>query len=194
MNSITISLTLSTSPSTTYTVTGTAKTTATVKFGELSFKLEAWGDYMAKKLATIKFGTPVLVTGELHIIDRLPMVVATSVEVLPSVLPINTINLVGRTGRDAEVRYTNTGKAVGNVSLAVRRGKDNTDWFDLTLWDRTAAIACDYTNKGSLIGIQGKLSFDTWTDRHSGEQRVKAVIQVDRLELLGSRNEVLVAA
>ena len=44
--------------------------------------------------------------------------------------------------------------------------------------------------KGSLIGIQGSLKIETWTDRNSGQERSRPVIRVDRLDLLGSKRDV----
>ncbi|GAB4217972.1 MAG: single-stranded DNA-binding protein [Synechococcales cyanobacterium] len=105
-------------------------------------------------------------------------------------MSLNSITLVGRAGRDPEVRYFESGKVVCNFSLAVdrrRKGEDKPDWFDLELWGRTAEVAGEYVRKGSLVGVQGSLSFERWKDRSTGEDRQKPVIKVDRLELLGSR-------
>lgn len=105
---------------------------------------------------------------------------------------INSVTLVGRAGRDPEVRYFESGKVTCSFSLAVdrfRKGEDKPDWFELELWGRTAEVAGEYVKKGSLIGVQGSLAFDRWKDRATGEDRQKVVIKVDRLELLGSRND-----
>lgn len=195
MNSITITLVTASTATVTYNYNGTPFTQLTVKFGSLPIKCEAWGQQMADKLISIKPSTSVLITGELQVRDRQPAIVVTSVEVLPTLLSINHINMVGRTGRDVQLRFTESGKTVSNVSLAVRRDKENSDWFDCTFWDRTAEIAMNYATKGSLIGISGRLGFDTWSDRSTGELRVKPVITVDKLDLLGSKKtEELVAA
>jgi len=106
-------------------------------------------------------------------------------------MSLNSVTLVGRAGRDPEVRYFESGKVVCNFSLAVnrqRKGEEKPDWFDLELWGRTAEVAGEYVKKGSLIGVQGSLTFDRWKDRSTGEDRQKPVIRVDRMELLGSRN------
>lgn len=104
---------------------------------------------------------------------------------------INSVNLVGRVGRDPEVKYFETGKVVAKFSLAVNRrsGDKKTDWFDLELWDKTAETAANYVKKGSLIGIDAELKFERWTDKTTGEPRSKPVLRVDRLELLGSKKE-----
>ncbi len=108
-------------------------------------------------------------------------------------MAINKVNLVGRAGRDPEVKYFESGKVVANFTLAVNRNTSNRDeppdWFDLEIWDKTAEVAKDYVRKGSLIGITGSLKFDQWTDRTTGDERSKPVIRVDRLELLGSKRD-----
>ncbi len=106
-------------------------------------------------------------------------------------LNINQINLVGRLGQDPEVHYFKSGKVLAKLNLAVKRlsSSDKTpNWFDLELWGKTAEIATNYTNKGSLIAVEGELKFDTWEDSNTGEQRSKPVIKVNRLELLSSSN------
>ncbi|MCY4056251.1 MAG: single-stranded DNA-binding protein [Cyanobacteria bacterium MAG CAR3_bin_5] len=106
-------------------------------------------------------------------------------------MTVNSITLVGRAGRDPEVRYFESGTMVANLTLAVNRRsrEEEPDWFNLEIWGRTAQIAADYVKKGSLLGIVGSLKLDHWKDRASGEDRSKPVIRVDRLELLGSRRD-----
>ena len=103
---------------------------------------------------------------------------------------INSATLVGRAGRDPEVRYFESGSCVANLTLAInRRRDDEPDWFNLEIWGKQAQVAADYVRKGSLLGIVGSLKFDRWIDRASGRERSKPVIRVDRLELLGSRRD-----
>ena len=106
-------------------------------------------------------------------------------------MSINSVTLVGRAGRDPEVRYFESGSVVANLTLAVnRRGRnDEPDWFNIEIWGKQAQVAADYVKKGSLIGITGSYKVDTWTDRNTGEPRSKPVIRVDRLELLGSKRD-----
>jgi single-strand DNA-binding protein len=102
---------------------------------------------------------------------------------------MNSITLVGRAGRDPEVRYFETGTMVANLSLAVnRRSKDEEpDWFNLEIWGKQAQVAADYVKKGSLIGVIGRVGQQEWTDRTTGEKRSKTVVTVERLELLGPK-------
>ena len=97
-------------------------------------------------------------------------------------MQINTINLVGRAGREPDVRYFESGSIVANFTIAVnRRSRDEEpDWFNLEIWGKQAQIAADYVKKGSLIGITGSFKIDSWKDKNTGE---------DRLNLLGSRKD-----
>ena len=104
---------------------------------------------------------------------------------------VNSVTLVGRAGRDPEVRYFESGSVVANLTMAVNRRSrdDEPDWFNLEIWGKQAQVAADYVKKGSLLGIIGSLKLDRWTDRSSGEERSKPVVRVDRLELLGSKRD-----
>ena len=106
-------------------------------------------------------------------------------------MSVNSISLVGRAGRDPEVKYFESGSIVANFTLAVNRRSRNEepDWFNLEIWGKQAQVAADYVKKGSLIGITGSFKMDSWKDRNTGEDRNKPVVRVDRLELLGSRRD-----
>ena len=104
---------------------------------------------------------------------------------------INSVTLVGRAGRDPEVRYFESGTVVANLTMAVNRRnrEDEPDWFNLEIWGKQAQVAADYVKKGSLIGVTGSFKMDSWKDRNTGEDRKKPVVRVDRLELLGSKRD-----
>jgi len=104
---------------------------------------------------------------------------------------INSVTLVGRAGRDPEVRYFESGTVVANLTMAVNRRNrdDEPDWFNLEIWGKQAQVAADYVKKGSLIGITGSFKLDSWKDRNTGEDRNKPVVRVDRLDLLGSKRD-----
>ncbi|AFZ37019.1 single-strand binding protein [Stanieria cyanosphaera PCC 7437] len=105
---------------------------------------------------------------------------------------LNLVNLVGHAGADPEIRYFPEGGALCKLPLAVnRRSRNNEtpDWFNLEIWGKTAEIAYNYVRKGKLIGIQGTLKIDTWSDRNTGATRSRPVIRVTNLELLGSKRD-----
>jgi len=72
---------------------------------------------------------------------------------------VNSITLVGRAGRDPEVRYFESGSMVANLTMAVNRrsNNDEPDWFNLEIWGKQAQVAADYVRKGSLPGDHRQL-------------------------------------
>lgn len=105
---------------------------------------------------------------------------------------LNIIHLVGRAGSNPEIRYFDSGKILCKFNIAINRPTkkdDPPDWFELEMWDKTAEVAGNFVKKGSLVGVQGSLKIDTWSDRTTGETRSKPVIRVDRLDLLGSKRD-----
>ena len=104
---------------------------------------------------------------------------------------INHIILVGRSGRDPEMRYFESGRVVTTFTLAVNRPmKDaQTDWFDIEIWGKQAEIAGEYVKKGSLIGIEGKIRWDSWNSKETGELNIKPLVIADNIRLLGSKKD-----
>jgi single-strand DNA-binding protein len=102
---------------------------------------------------------------------------------------MNVITLVGRAGRDPEMKYFESGTMVANLTLAVNSVKrdEEPDWFDLEIWGKTAQVAADYVRKGKQIAVSGRMVTQRWNDRQTGQQRSKLVVSVNQLTLLGSR-------
>ncbi|MEM7726533.1 MAG: single-stranded DNA-binding protein [Cyanobacteria bacterium P01_A01_bin.45] len=112
-------------------------------------------------------------------------------------MSINVVTLVGRVGGDPDMKYFESGKVKCRLTLAVRRrsrNSDQPDWFTLEIWGKTAEVAGQYVRKGTLIGVKGSLKMDTWKDRNTGVDRSAPVINVDQLDLLGSKRDAEVAA
>jgi single-strand DNA-binding protein len=169
---------------------------AAYKEGDPSFTLQvsAWGKLADDAATNILEGAYLTIAGRLRLEKERPPELHLSGfhGVTPLDLPgINSITLVGRAGRDPEVRYFESGSCVANLSLAVNRiGRDTPpDWFSLAAWGKQAEVAADYVRKGSLLGITGSLGEERWTDRASGEERSKLVVRVNRLDLLGGRRD-----
>ena len=104
----------------------------------------------------------------------------------------NRVVLVGNLTRDVELRFTPQGTAVTDIALAVNeRVKRNDQWveevnfFDVTLWGRTAEVAGEYLSKGSSILIEGRLKLDRW--EQEGQKRSKIKIVGEKMQMLGSR-------
>ena len=75
---------------------------------------------------------------------------------------MNDVKLIGRIGKDLELKTTNTGKAVCNFSLGVSRGKSKgndmgTDWIQCVAWEKTAEFLVKYAGKGKLIAVDGSI-------------------------------------
>lgn len=104
---------------------------------------------------------------------------------------VNHVILVGRSGRDPEIRYFESGKVVATFSVAVNRPvRDGvTDWFDIEVWGKQAEVAGEYVKKGTLIGIDGRLRWDTWTRKDNGEKQTKPVVVANNIRLLGSKRD-----
>lgn len=85
---------------------------------------------------------------------------------------VNKVFLVGRLGRDPDVRSTQNGKAVANFSIATSekytkdgKSEEKTEWHNVVCWDKLAEIAQKYLKKGSLIYLEGKLQSKQYDDK-----------------------------
>lgn len=105
------------------------------------------------------------------------------------------IALLGRIGNDIELRYTPSGKAVANLSLAVSRTwtqdgqkKEKTIWFRVAVWDAQAENCAKYLGKGSTILVIGELEEPrTYTDKQ-GETRVSLEVTARNVKFIESKN------
>jgi len=111
--------------------------------------------------------------------------------------------IVGNLGRDPEMRYMPDGTPVTNLSIATNRRWNNADgsqgeettWFRVTCWRKTAEIAAQYLTKGREVMIEGRLTPDKstggpriWT-RQDGTPGASFEVTADRLILLSSRGD-----
>lgn len=106
----------------------------------------------------------------------------------------NKVILIGNLTRDVEVRYTPSGMAVSDVSLAVnesyknKEGQkvENTVFVECTLWGKTAELAGQYLAKGKPVMFEGKLKLDQWDDKETGKKRSKLGVTVESMQFLGA--------
>jgi single-strand DNA-binding protein len=89
---------------------------------------------------------------------------------------------MGRLTDDPELRTTNGGIPVTSFRIAVGRdfGKDETDFFKITAWRKTAEFVCKYFTKGRMVCVLGRLQNEQWEDEH-GQKRVTAEIVAERV-------------
>ena len=117
-------------------------------------------------------------------------------------MSVNKAILVGRLGRDPEVRYTSAGQAVCNFSLATdetfkdRNGErqKRTEWHRVVLWGKLAEIAQKYLKKGQLVFIEGRIQTRQWDDKSSGQKRNATDIVANEMRMLTSRADSAGAA
>jgi|ADurb_Gel_03_Slu_FD_contig_71_353174_length_1220_multi_3_in_0_out_0_2 single-strand DNA-binding protein len=108
---------------------------------------------------------------------------------------MNVVCLIGRLGKDPELRVTQSGTSVARFSIAVDRRDENktTDWFEITCFGKVAESTGQYMKKGCMVGVTGRLQQDKWQDKQSGQNRSKVSIiagQVDFLSRAGENNQV----
>lgn len=103
-------------------------------------------------------------------------------------MSMNRICLMGRIGRDLELKKTNSGVSVVSFPLAVdRNGKEGgTDWIDVVAWRGTAEALCNYADKGRMIGVEGRLQMRDWTDKN-GNKRRSYEVQADSVYFADNR-------
>ena len=104
--------------------------------------------------------------------------------------------MIGNLGRDPEVRYTPSGVAVANFSIATSeewKDKDSgqkqerTEWHRIVAWRRLGEICGEYLHKGSQVYIEGKLQTRLWEDR-DGNKRYTTEVYATSMQMLGSAN------
>lgn len=116
-------------------------------------------------------------------------------------MSVNRVILVGRLGRDPETRYTGSGQAVANFSLATdesykdRNGErqKRTEWHKIVVWGKQAEIAQQYLKKGSLVFIEGRIQSREWQDKE-GQKRTSFEIVASTFRMLGGRADGAAAA
>jgi single-strand DNA-binding protein len=115
---------------------------------------------------------------------------------------INKVILVGRLGRDPETRYTSSGQAVCNFTMATdesfksRSGErqQRTEWHRIVMWGKLAEIAQQYLKKGQLVYIEGRLQTRQWDDKRDGSKKTTTEIVANTMKMLGGRGEGAAAA
>ncbi|CAA6825759.1 MAG: Single-stranded DNA-binding protein [uncultured Sulfurovum sp.] len=108
----------------------------------------------------------------------------------------NKIILAGNLTRDIEIKYTQSGAAIGNTAIATTRKfksqtgeqKEEVLFVDITFFGRTAEVANQYLRKGSKVLVDGRLKLDQWTAQ-DGSKRSKHSVTVENMTMLGGRDE-----
>ena len=103
----------------------------------------------------------------------------------------NKIILVGNLTRDIELRYSQGGTAIAKTAIATSRKftsngekKEEVCFVDIVFFGRSAEVANQYLRKGSKILAEGRLKFDMWDDKETGQKRSKHSVSVDSMQML----------
>lgn len=99
---------------------------------------------------------------------------------------VNKVFAGGRVGRDPEVRYTQSGKAVANFSVAVSEKygeKENTEWFNVVSWDKQAEFVGKSLKKGARVLVIGRQQTRKWSDKE-GNNRTSVELVADNVQLV----------
>jgi single-strand DNA-binding protein len=105
---------------------------------------------------------------------------------------VNKVILIGNLGRDPELRYTPSGTAVANFTVATNetwKDKDgakqeHTEWHRVVAWGKLAEIAGEYLRKGRQVYIEGSIRSRTYKDK-DGNERTSVEIRADNMVMLG---------
>ena len=109
---------------------------------------------------------------------------------------VNKAILVGNLGRDPEVRYTPSGSAVANVTLATSdqwkdkqtgEMQERTEWHRVVFFNRLAEVVAEYVKKGQQIYVEGRIQTRKWQDQ-SGQDRYTTEIVASEMQMLGGRS------
>ena len=107
---------------------------------------------------------------------------------------INNITLVGRLTKDSDLRYTSDGTATASFSLAVNRpfksanGEREADFINCVIWRKSAENFANFTRKGSLIGITGRIQTRNYENKEGARVYVTEIV-VENFTLLESKKD-----
>jgi len=110
---------------------------------------------------------------------------------------LNKVMLIGRLGQDPEMKYTASGSAIANISVATGESWNDkqtgekvqkTEWHRVVAFQRLAEIMGEYLKKGSQVYIEGKLQTRKWQDQN-GQDRWTTEIVAQKMSMLGAKPE-----
>jgi single-strand DNA-binding protein len=109
---------------------------------------------------------------------------------------LNKVLIIGRLGRDPEMRYTPSGRPVTTFSVATSRSwntsegerRTETEWFNVVAWGSLAEICKQYLTKGQQVYIEGRLQTRQWDDQDGGKHTSTEIV-ANEMIMLGERRE-----
>ncbi len=109
---------------------------------------------------------------------------------------VNKVMLIGNLGRDPDVRYSASGQAIANITLATSESwkdkntgdkQERTEWHRIVFFGRLAEIAGEYLKKGMQIYVGGRLQTRKWQDKEGNARYTTEIVAAD-MQMLGSRS------
>ena len=110
---------------------------------------------------------------------------------------INKVILVGRLGKDPEIRSTPSGTTLAKFTIATderftdKNGEkqERTEWHNITAWGKLGEICGQYLRKGKLVYIEGRIHTDSWDDKESGQKKYRTEIIANEMKMLDRRGD-----
>jgi single-strand DNA-binding protein len=110
---------------------------------------------------------------------------------------INKVIIVGRLGKDPEIRSTPQGNTVAKFTVATdekftdRTGEkqERTEWHNIAAWGKLGEICGQYLKKGKLVYIEGSIRTDSWDDKESGQKKYRTEIVANTMKMLDRRGD-----
>ncbi|MEE9225568.1 MAG: single-stranded DNA-binding protein [Bacteroidota bacterium] len=111
---------------------------------------------------------------------------------------LNKVSLIGNVGKDPELRYTSSGVAVSNFSLATNEQwkdpdgntQERTEWHNIVAWRKLAEICGEWLKKGKKVYIEGRLQYRSYDDKNGIKRYVTEVVAQDMIMLDSKGAEV----
>lgn len=109
---------------------------------------------------------------------------------------LNKVMIIGRLGRDPEMRYTPNGRPVSAFSVAVNRTwvagdgdkREETEWFNVVAWGNLAEICKQHLRKGQAVYVEGRLQTRSWDDQ-DGKKHFRTEVVANEMIMLSDRRE-----
>jgi len=110
---------------------------------------------------------------------------------------VNRVILVGRLGKDPEIRSIPSGTSVAKFSLATderftdKNGEkqERTEWHNIVAWGKLAEICGQYLRKGKLVFIEGSIRTDSWDDKETGVKKYRTEIIAANMQMLDKKGD-----
>lgn len=111
-------------------------------------------------------------------------------------MSVNKAILIGRLGKDPELKYTQGGRAVANFSVATNerwKGQDgqkqeSTTWHNIVAWGKQAEVMKEYLSKGQQVYIEGRIDNRSYDDKDGNKKYISEVV-VQNFQFIGSRGD-----